>query len=235
MDSALALDDLTVLHAKLDRLTDLLEGQRRRQQELDELKRDLVPIANQMMQLTIEQLAEIDSEFQLEDLLHLLKRVLRNTRKLTTLMDRLDALMGIADEATLIGPQVFDQTVEALDRLERKGYFSLARQGGRIVDRVVTEFSEEDVRLLGDNIVLILNTVKDLTQPELLQFVRSTLLIAEQEIDRPIDASFGGLLRQARDPAVRRGLALTMRALHVIGAQAGERDPSRAAPEAGSA
>jgi uncharacterized protein YjgD (DUF1641 family) len=29
------------------------------------------------------------------------------------------------------------------------------------------------------------------------------------------------LLRQMRDPAVRRGLALTLRVLHVIGAQAG--------------
>ncbi|MCJ7511401.1 MAG: DUF1641 domain-containing protein [Anaerolineales bacterium] len=229
MDTSLALDDLALLHAKLDHLTNLLEGQRRRQQEMDELKRDLIPIANQMVQLTIDQLAEIDSEFQLEDLLYLLKRLLRNTRKLVMALDRLDAVMGLADEATLIGPQVFDQAVETLDQLERKGYFRLARQGGRIVDQIVTEFSEDDVRLLGDNIVLILNTIKDLTQPEILRFVRSTLLIAEQEIDKPVDVSYGGLLRQMRDPAVRRGLALTMRVLHVIGAPADDRERPQAA------
>ena len=49
----------------------------------------------------------------------------------------------------------------------------------RILDNMVTSFSEEDVNRLGDNIVLILNTVKDMTQPEIMSFVRNTLLVAE--------------------------------------------------------
>jgi uncharacterized protein YjgD (DUF1641 family) len=67
---------------------------------------------------------------------------------------------------------------------------------------------------------LILNTVKEMTQPEIMNFVRSTLLVAEKEIEKPVDISYGGLLRQMSDPAVRRGLALTMRVLHVVGSQA---------------
>ena len=220
METQLSLDELTVLNSKLDHLTGLLEAQQRRQEGMDELRRDLVPIGNQLVKLTIDQLAEIDSEFQLEDLLYLVKRLLRNTRKLTMLLDRFDAVMDLADEATLIGPQVFDQAVATLDQFERKGYFRFAQEGMQIVDRVVSEFSEDDVRALGDNIVLILNTVKDLTQPEILGFVRNTLMIAEQEIDKPVDTSYAGLLRQMRDPAVRRGLALSMRVLHVIGSQA---------------
>ncbi len=67
--------------------------------------------------------------------------------------------------------------------------------------------------------MLILNTVKDMTQPEIMNFVRSTLLVAEHEIEQPVDISYWGLLKQMRDPEVRRGLALTMRVMHVIGAQ----------------
>ena len=44
--------------------------------------------------------------------------------------------------------------------MEREGYFAFARGGWRIVERIVTEFSEDDVNALGDNIVTILNTVK---------------------------------------------------------------------------
>jgi len=66
----------------------------------------------------------------------------------------------------------------------------------------------------------MLNTIKDMTQPEILTFVRNTLLIAEDEIEKPVDITTLGLLKQMRDPAVRRGLALTMRVLHVVGAQA---------------
>jgi uncharacterized protein YjgD (DUF1641 family) len=89
-----------------------------------------------------------------------------------------------------------------------------------MMDTVVTSFTEEDVNRLGDNIVLILNTVKDMTQPEIMTFVRNTLMVAEKEIEKPVDNSYMALIRQMRDPAVRRGLALTMRVMHVIGSQA---------------
>ena len=68
--------------------------------------------------------------------------------------------------------------------------------------------------------VLILNTVKDMTQPEIMNFVRNTFLVAESDIDQPVDISYTSLFRQMRDPETRRGLALTLRVLQVIGAQA---------------
>ena len=42
----------------------------------------------------------------------------------------------------------------------------------------------------------------------------------EFRINEPVDISYSGLLRQLRDPETRRGLALTLRMLHVIGSQA---------------
>jgi uncharacterized protein YjgD (DUF1641 family) len=128
-------------------------------------------------------------------------------------MDLLDTISPIADEA-------FGKAVDTLTDLEHKGYFTFARGGRHILDNVVTSFTEEDVNRLGDNVVLILNTVKDMTQPEIMNFVRNTLLVAEQEVEKPVDISYTGLLRQMRDPEVRRGLALTMRVLHVVGSQA---------------
>ena len=128
-------------------------------------------------------------------------------------MDLLQTVGPLTDSA-------FGQAVDLLAEAEHKGYFAFAKGGMRIVDNVVTSFTEEDVNRLGDNVVLILNTVKDMTQPEIMNFVRNTLLVAEREIEKPVDISYLGLLRQMQDPAVRRGLALTMRVLHVIGAQA---------------
>ena len=128
------------------------------------------------------------------------------------------------DLAETVGPlanEAFGKAVEEMTEMERKGYFGFARGGMQIMDNVVTSFTEEDVNRLGDNVVLILNTVKEMTQPEIMNFVRNTLLVAEQEIDKPVDISYLGLMRMMRDPEVRRGLAMTMRVLHVVGAQAG--------------
>ena len=207
------------IHDKLDEILMHIEAQRQRQQEFNELRDDLVPIANHMIKLSINELAEVGSEFQLEDLLFLVKRLLRDTQLLTALLDRLESTVELADEVQRVGMEAFNQAVVSLDQMEQQGYFNFARGGWRIIEKIVTEFSEDDINALGDNIVLILNTVKEMTQPEIMGFVRNTLLVAEKEIDKPVDVSYAGLLRQMRDPAVRRGLALTMRVLHVVGLQ----------------
>jgi len=218
----------TELTAKIDALTaqvEYLSAQahlaERQRQERAELVRDVTPIANQAFHIAIEQLEEVQEYVDLADLLRLLKRLLRNARNLERMLDQLEAVSDLANTLGPLTDQAFEKSVDALAEMERRGYFAFARGGAHILDALVTSFGEEDVRRLGDNIVLIVNTVKDMTQPEILGFVRNTLLLAEQELERPLDISTLGLLRQMGDPRVRRGLALTLRVLQAIGAQAG--------------
>ena len=112
--------DLALINEKVDQialqmafLTEQAETQQRRAREFDELKADLIPIGNQLIHLTINELEEIGTDFELDDLIFLLKRVLRNTHLIMTMMDRFESLMGIADEVEILGKQVFSSTVEA--------------------------------------------------------------------------------------------------------------------------
>jgi uncharacterized protein YjgD (DUF1641 family) len=107
---------------------------------------------------------------------------------------------------------MFDQSVFMLNELEQKGYFGFIRQGQYVLDEIVTSFDEEDVRLLGDNVVLILNTVKALTQPEVMTLVNNLTQGFQEVEDHPeeLSTSFMGMLGQMRDPDVRRGLAITL-------------------------
>ncbi len=230
--------DVLELHQKVDALAGqvaylaeqakIIEQQRA---ERSELMRDLTPIADQAYHMAVEQLEEVQEYIDLEDLLRLLKRLLRNGRNLDRLLSQLEGAMDLAETVGPLADDAFARAVDLLAELERKGYFVAARGGARILDNVVTSFSEDDIRRLGDNVVLILNTVKEMTQPEIMNFVRSTMLVAEAEVQKPVDASIPGLLRQLRDPSVRRGLALTMRVLHVVGKQAGA-NGSKAPPPA---
>lgn len=216
------IDALTVQVAYLSEQARQAERQR---QERAELVRDVTPIANQAFHLAIEQLEEVQEYVDLADLLRLLKRLLRNARNLERMLDQLEAVSDLADTLGPLTDQAFEKSVDALAEMERKGYFAFARGGAHILDALVTSFSEDDVRRLGDNIVLIVNTVKDMTQPEIMGFVRNTLMLAEKELEQPLDISTLGLVRQMGDPRVRRGLALTLRVLQAIGAQAAA--PSR--------
>lgn len=212
------IDVLTTQVAYLAEQAQIAEGQR---QERMELIRDLTPIANQAFELTVQQLEEIQEYVDLSDLLRLAKRLMRNGRNLEKMLDQLESLMDLIDTMGPLADEAFGKAVHSLAEYERNGYFGFVRGGMKIIDNVVTSFSEEDVNHLGENIVLILNTIKDMTQPEIMNFVRNTLLVAEKEVEKPVDISFLGLMRQMQDPAVRRGLALTMRVMHVVGAQAG--------------
>ncbi len=211
------IDELTTQVGFLTEQAQIAERQRA---DRAELMRDLTPIANEAFRLSVEQLEEIQEYVELSDLLRLLKRVLRNGRNFEKMLNQLESLMDLVNTLGPLTDEAFGKAVESLTELERKGYFTFAQGGMRIMDNVVTSFSEEDVDRLGDNVVLILDTVKEMTQPEIMNFVRNTLLVAEGEIDKPVDISYTGLMRQMRDPEVRRGLAMTMRILHVVGAQA---------------
>lgn len=201
-------------------LTEQAQIAERQRNDRAELMRDLTPIANEAFRLSVEQLEEIQEYIELSDLLHFMKRVLRNGRNFEKMLNQLESLMDLIDTVGPLADEAFGKAVESLTEMEQKGYFTFAQGGMQIMDNVVSSFTEEDVNRFGDNVVLILNTVKDMTQPEIMNFVRNTLMVAEGEIEKPVDISYTGLMRQMRDPEVRRGLALTMRVLHVVGAQA---------------
>ncbi len=180
--------DIALLHEKIDQLTvqveilaDHAEIEQRRRRELDELKADLIPIGNQLVKLTINELAEIGTEFELEDLIYLLKRVLRNTQLILTMMDRFEALMGIADEMELLGKQVFSTTIEGLDRLEREGFFAIARESWDVLEKIVAEIDPADIRSIGEDLgsPSSIALLRELNQPEVRKGMARLLQIVK--------------------------------------------------------
>jgi uncharacterized protein YjgD (DUF1641 family) len=210
---------LDLLNSQVRYLTEQAQLAGRQRQDRAELIRDLTPIVNDVFRITTEQLEEVQQYVDLNDLLRLLKRLLRNGRNLEAMLDQLESILDLVQTAGPLTDSAFSQAVELLAVAERKGYFAFARGGLQILDNIVTSFTEDDVRQLGDNIVLILQTVKSMTQPEVMNFVKNTVSVVEKETAAPVDISYRALLGQMRDPNVRRGLALTMRVLRTVGAQ----------------
>jgi uncharacterized protein YjgD (DUF1641 family) len=211
---------LDLLTAQVQFLTEYAEAAERQRQERAELMRDVMPIVNDAFRMSVEQLEEVQEYVDLSDLLRLVKRLLRNGRNIEKMLDQLESVMDLVQTVGPLSDEAFGKAVDVLQEAEHKGYFRFAQGGVQIVDNIVTSFTEEDVRRLGDNVVLILNTVKDMTQPEILGFVRSLMAQAEIEVAKPVNTSMPALLGQMRDPDVRRGLVLTMRLLKLVGAQA---------------
>jgi uncharacterized protein YjgD (DUF1641 family) len=223
MTETLTVDPAVLeLNQKLDRLvtqveflTEEAQRQKRRQQEWDELKDDLIPVGNELFRLSVMQLEEMQEHVQLEDILRLAKRLARNTRNLEQMLDQMEGAMELVQDVSPLTRDMFLRLMAQMDEMERKGYFAFVQGGIEMMDRIVSEFTEEDVRQLSDNIVLILQTVKQMTQPEIMMMLQNTAHVVRDE--EPVDTSLLSIARQLNDPSVRKGLAKTLTVLKSVG------------------
>lgn len=205
---------------RLDLLVERVEGiaaeaqiQRQRRDAWTEFLEDVRPVTDQAFEMAVRQLSEVEQYVTLDDLGHLAKRLLRNTRNLEQLLDRMESVVELVDDAAPIGRSAFITLVEQLEDFERKGYFAFIKEAFGVFDEIVASFSRDDVRALGENIALILNTVKEMTQPEIMTMVRRTATSVRDQEVAPEDLTLRSLFRQMRDPAVKKGLAKVLMTL----------------------
>lgn len=129
-----------------------------------------------------------------------------------------DSYSELIGDLSPIASQGMTSLSRGLAEAEARGYVGFARSGLGVVDRVVTSFDESDVEALGDNIVLILETLKEMTQPEVMQLLKTTVHEI-QEVEEPAEPpSLFSLLRELRTVEARRGLYRLVVALRSLGA-----------------
>ena len=194
MDQALPMvmelnQKIDLLTTQVQFLTEQAQRAERERQERAELMHDVMPIVNDAFRLTVEQLEEVQEYVDLGDLLRLLKRLLRNGRNIDKMLDQLESVMDLAQTVGPLTDSAFEKATDLLQTAEHKGYFAFARGGMQIADNVVTSFNEDDVRRLGENVVLILSVVKDLTQPEIMSLVHNIVSGVEVEVAKPVNTS----------------------------------------------
>lgn len=211
-------EQMSVLEAKIDVLTEQVQflaasarDAELRRAQWDDLRTEMTPIIGEAFQVVSHELDDVRDFVQPTDLWRIAKRVARNTELIERMFDQLEGLSDLTSEVAPLGKDMFVIAMTKLDEMERKGYFSLATAGMDVLDRVVSSFTEEDVNQLGDNIVLILNTVKEMTQPEVMQLLQRTAHgIRDAEVEEI------GLMKLAwrmRNPAVRRGMSRMLKVL----------------------
>ena len=211
------------LSTQVDLLVEELREQRLRRQQWDELRADLTPIAGEAMTLASNELESIQEWVQPEDMLRLLRRVLRNTKNIEDGMARYESLMDLLDDAGPLTGEAVTMILTTLEDFEQRGYFEFAQAGIGIVDKVVTAYSKEDVEALGDNVVQMLDIVKNLTQPEMLAVAQRMLDAVQRqqaaaELEPTEPPGLISLAGQIRDPEVRRGLARALNTFKVVSA-----------------
>ena len=204
------------LSAQMDFITAELLAQREARERWSELVETLVPVTRGAMDVATREMQELSQDVTIDDVTRFARTLARSLPQIEALMAQLDSLSELTETVTSLSGAGVAKLTDTLQAADEKGYFAFAREGSRIADRVVTEYSEEDVRALGDNVVTILNAVKEMTQPEVMGLVQRSVVQVQEPMEPP---SMFALLKSMRDPQTRRGLARVMAMLHTVGEQ----------------
>jgi len=214
------LDQIDAINRKLDILLEEMELQRRHRREMDDLKEDLMRVAKDAYQSALVELEEVHDHIQTGDILFFAKKLLRNITTLTRMFEQVEGMRDFFQDFAPISRELFIDAMHSLDEFDRKGYFAFLKQMSQGLDNVVTSFTADDVRLLSENLVTILNTVKNLTQPDMLQAVNNAVAVYKHlDLEVKDDVSLFSLLRQLNTPEARRGLAVALRFLQNLSSQ----------------
>jgi uncharacterized protein YjgD (DUF1641 family) len=210
---------------RLDRISDQvaaiadeLRCEREQRERWTELVHDLTPVTSEAFAAASQELDDLSDVVTTENLVRFGRTLACALPAIEALLAQLESLNSLGNELVPLASPAMASLTTTLQELDDKGYFAFARGGADIIDRVVTSFSEDDVTALGDNVVLILNTVKEMTQPEIMTLLQRTAVsVQEVEDEHAQPPSMFALLKQMRDPQTRRGLGRVMTMLRSIG------------------
>jgi uncharacterized protein YjgD (DUF1641 family) len=200
-------NQLQEINQKLDFITTQMQRYERRHLELDELKNDLTLVGKDIFDAAVEELEDVAPYFDTDDLVHLIKKLLRNTRNINRILTQMESAEDLYRDLQPLGKQVFDEILATLNELDRKGYFEFIKESIKVVDTIVTSFTLDDVRSLRENITSILLTVKSMTQPDMLSTINNAVgFFKKMDIEVTKDISYFHILKEMKNPEVKRGI-----------------------------
>ena len=208
------------MNRKLDLVLDEIEHQKKHRREMDDLKDDLMRVGTDLYATAVTELEEVHDHLQTGDILHLGKKLLRNVNTMNKMFDQLESAKDFLEDASPLVRESIIDFMSKMDEFDRKGYFQFFKELQNVMDNVVTSFTVEDVKALVVNVVAILNTVKSLTQPDMLQAINNAVSVYEKlDIEIEENVSYFKLFKRMNTPEMRNGIAFGIKFLKSLAEQ----------------
>jgi len=188
-------------------------------QAAGELREEIAPRINEAVQALIVELADIESDFQIEDLLYLLKKLMRNIGTLNYVLDQTRNLVDFAQTAEPLLKNSVPQVIAFLDGLEQGGVFRLLSIATEVLRKIGSTVSPEDMHQIGDGIVRLVGVLKRLTAPAAIDLLeRAADVPARVDLSSARPVGLWGMVGAMGDPDVQKGLGVLMEFTKGLGA-----------------
>ncbi len=219
---------------RLDRIEAQLAPISRTAGGIRELQEDLIPLSGQAIRLLIRELEDVESGFQLEDLLKLIKRSLRSTKHLIFALEQLGNIVDFVSTVEPLLKSAVPQAIDYLDELEQKGVFRMISSTLDLLAKIAAEYTAEDIAQIGDAAVALLKLVQKLSDPNAVAFLKKAADVpANIDLAGARPVGLFGMLGALSDPEAKKGLGVLMQLTKAMGTLSnGERPPVGQPPRA---
>jgi uncharacterized protein YjgD (DUF1641 family) len=178
MSNDLVIERLARLEEKLDRLTasqEQLSPFIRSYENLSNLGRDLSLLMGPGVSLLTEELAEVETGFQIEDVLSLLKRLLLSFRHIAWSLEQLENLIDWWHDMEPLLKVAVPHLIDKLDDLEQKGIFRINKAILNMYAKLAAAYTPEDIEVIGDGFVRMHGMVKKFADPVVIQSLEAVV------------------------------------------------------------
>jgi len=212
----LILERLDRIEAQLAPITHTASGIK--ELGIKELREDLIPLSGQAIRLLIRELEDVESSFQLEDLMSLLKRSLRSVKDIIFALDQLENIVDFAMTIEPLLKSAVPQIINYLDDLEQRGVLRIITSMLDVRAKIAASYSPEDIDQIGDGAVVALGLAKKLSDPKAKQFLEKLAEIPSK-VDLTDAKPLGpiGMLRALSSQPAREGLGVLMELTKAMG------------------
>ena len=195
------------INIKLDAILECATAQKLRSARLDDLMADVNIITKDAFRTTVEELEMQGVELNWDDLKFLAFKLMKNVGKFTVVMDTFESLYDLMHDLGPVANEVIIDMIRKMHEFEQKGYFEFFTEITRAMDNIITHYSGEDVKLLADNVVTIMDTLKNITQPEMLQAMNNAVNVFQKlELDDIPEYSIWQAMKEMRSPEMKKGI-----------------------------
>ncbi len=210
MDNSIQIQ-IDDLHRKMDVLLEYVNKQRLNSEVVEDLIADVSIIGKDVYDSTVEELENREVEINPEELTELGISFLRNIKNFNMMIGTFESMVDLSKEVGPIANEMIIDFQKKLGEFEDKGYFDFFSEMTKIADNIVTHFSKEDVKMLADNIVPILETVKGITQPQMMSSITNAIKVyGSLEMDNIPEYSVWKLMREMNSPETKRAIGFMM-------------------------
>lgn len=198
---------IDALDKKMDLILEYVHRQKMNSNMVEDLVSDLSIVGKDAYDSTVKELDMRQVVLEPSELTDLVVSLLRNIGNIKTVLETLEMAVDLGKDVGPIANEMIIDFTKQMNEFEQKGYFRFFKEFGPIIDNIVQGFSPEDLKGLADNIVSILNTFKEMTQPEVLDTMQNAIkAFNSMETETVPSYSVWKLMREMNSPEMKKAL-----------------------------